>query len=59
MMQKCAILYSTVSAQQRNLLPENDSQIDAIFAPKSLSQIYMTTTVMLYGFIYIHLLITV
>ena len=37
------ILYSTISAQQMNLLPENASQNDAIF-PKSRYGIYQTTS---------------
>ena len=37
-----SILYSTISAQQTNLLPENASQNDAIF-PKSRYGIYQTT----------------
>ena len=37
------ILYSTISAQQTNLLPENASQNDAIF-PKSRYGIYQTTS---------------
>ena len=36
-------LYSTVSAQQMNLLPENASQNDAIL-PKSQYGIYQTTS---------------
>ena len=37
------ILYSTISAQQTNLLPENASQNDTIF-PKSRYRIYQTTS---------------
>ena len=37
------ILYSTIGAQQTNLLPENTSENDAIF-PKSRYGIYQTTS---------------
>ena len=38
-----SLLYSAISAQQTNLLPENPSQNDAIF-PKSRYGIYQTTS---------------
>ena len=37
------ILYSMISAQQTNLLPENGSKNDAVF-PKSRYGIYQTTS---------------
>ena len=39
----CGILYSTIGAQQTNLLPENASENNAIF-PKSWYGIYQTTS---------------
>ena len=41
------MLYTMVSAQQTNLLPENASQNDAIFAQK-VYQIYATTCIYIY-----------
>ncbi len=41
------ILYTMVSAQQTNLLPENASQNDAIFTQK-VYQIYATTCIYIY-----------